>query len=337
MGKNYTQTTAALKAVTIDTAKLDAQNILIYPGEGDRNTRKNLLDVVTEKSKPLEEAISAVSQIVTDNKITVDTAIDGVKVSVNELNTTVNELNTSVDNLDTSVSELESTVETLATKNFAYTDTSNTFNAANTFNDNVSFSGSVSLPASTTGTTGIADPTPNQILTTQDNDYRYAQLKVENTFQEVNNFEKHVNFGSSVETNGTVKVNSGGVILSADGYVSFNDDGLVTTPSGAKGYPYSEGIPTVLQNGGIYNLGIITEPIDISGVYFDGDDTIIQTCEVWFEQGSTVNAITWMPDLYWIDTSNGKAPAWIAKLRYRVAIRKEIDRLIGSVSYSYSI
>jgi hypothetical protein len=337
MGKNYTQTTAALKAVTIDTAKLDAQNILIYPGEGDRNTRKNLLDVVTEKSKPLEEAISAVSQIVTDNKITVDTAIDDVKVSVNELNTTVNELNTTVDNLDTSVSELESTVETLAAKNFAYTDTSNTFNAANTFNDNVSFSGSVSLPASTTGTTGITEPTPDQILTTQDNDYRYAQLKVENTFEEVNNFEKHVNFGSSVETNGTVKVNSGGVVLSADGYVSFNDDGLVTTPSGAKGYPYSEGIPTVLSNGGVYNLGMITEPIDISGVYFDGDDTIIQTCEVWFEQGSTVNAITWMPDLHWIDTANGKAPTWIAKLRYRVAIRKEIDRLIGSLSYSYSI
>lgn len=204
------------------------------------------------------------------------------------------------------------------------------------YGENVFF-GSVSLPASTTGTTGITEPTPNQILTTQDNDYRYAQLKVENTFQEVNNFQKHVNFGSSVETNGTVKVNSGGVVLSADGYVSFNDDGLVTTPSGAKGYPYSEGIPTVLSNGGVYNLGIITEPIDISGVYFDGDDTIIQTCEVWFEQGSTVNAITWMPDLYWIDTANGKAPTWIAKLRYRVAIRKEIDRLIGSVSYSYSI
>jgi hypothetical protein len=44
-----------------------------------------------------------------------------------------------------------------------------------------------------------------------------------------------------------------------------------------------------------------------------------------------------MPDLYWIDTANGKAPTWIAKLRYRVAIRKEIDRLIGSLSYSYSI
>lgn len=165
----------------------------------------------------------------------------------------------------------------------------------------------------------------------------YARQSVENTFEEVNNFEKHVNFGSSVETNGTVKVNSGGVVLSADGYVSFNDDGLVTTPSGAKGYPYSEGIPTVLSNGGVYNLGMITEPIDISGVYFDGDDTIIQTCEVWFEQGNAVNAITWMPDLYWIDTADGKSPTWIAKLRYRVAIRKEIDRLIGSVSYSYSI
>lgn len=230
-----------------------------------------------------------------------------------------------------------------ATENCAKIDVANIFTMPNSFNSDLTvtgtstFVGQVSLPASTTGTTGITDPTPDQILTTQDNDYRYAQLKVENIFEEVNNFEKHVNFGSSVETNGAVKVNSGGVVLSADGYVSFNDDGLVTTPSGAKGYPYSEGIPTVLQNGGIYNLGIITEPIDISGVYFDGDDTIIQTCEVWFEQGSTVNAITWMPDLYWIDTSNGKAPTWIAKLRYRVAIRKEIDRLIGSVSYSYSI
>lgn len=49
MGKYYTQTTAALNAVTIDTAKLDANKILIYPGEGDRNTRKNLLEVIAEK------------------------------------------------------------------------------------------------------------------------------------------------------------------------------------------------------------------------------------------------------------------------------------------------
>ena len=49
MSKHYTQTTAALKAVTIDAAKIDAQKIMVYPGSGDKNTRKNILQVIDEK------------------------------------------------------------------------------------------------------------------------------------------------------------------------------------------------------------------------------------------------------------------------------------------------
>ena len=257
MNKDYTQSTATLKTVVHDTFLLDAQKIMIYPGEGDKTNRVDLTTLLSDNT-----AIKDLSDSFEEFVIKTDASIEEVQDLITE------------------------TTEILS--NTAKKNESNVFTSTN-------------------------------------------------TFEEVSSFEKHVNFGSSIETDGTVKVNSGDVILNANGSISFDDDGLVTTPSGAKGYPYSEGIPTILRNGGIYNLGIITEPIDISGIYFDGDDTIIQTCEVWFEQGSTVNAITWMPDLFWIDTSNGNAPTWLANLRYRVAIRKEIDRLIGSVSYSYSI
>lgn len=95
MSKYYTQTTAALKAVTIDAAKIDARNILIYSGSGDRNIRKNILQVIDEKD-------------------------DLIK---NDLST-----------LDGRVDSVESKITTIQSKKYAYTNTANTFSANNTFN-----------------------------------------------------------------------------------------------------------------------------------------------------------------------------------------------------------
>lgn len=95
MSKYYTQTTAALKAVTIDAAKIDAQNILIYSGSGDRNIRKNILQVIDEKD-----------DLIKDDLITLDGRVDLV----------------------------ESKITTIQSKKYAYTNTANTFSANNTFN-----------------------------------------------------------------------------------------------------------------------------------------------------------------------------------------------------------
>ena len=98
MSKYYTQTTAALKAVTIDAAKIDAQNILIYSGSGDKNARKNILQVIDEK----------------------DDLIKG------DLTT-----------LDGRVDSVESKITTIQSKKYAYTNTANTFSANNTFTQTI--------------------------------------------------------------------------------------------------------------------------------------------------------------------------------------------------------
>jgi hypothetical protein len=48
MAKMYTQRTAALRAVTIDSNIIDAQKLLIYPGEGDKNERINVAEKLSE-------------------------------------------------------------------------------------------------------------------------------------------------------------------------------------------------------------------------------------------------------------------------------------------------
>lgn len=44
MSREYTQKTASLQAVTVDTHILDANKILVYPGEGDRTSRIDVAD-----------------------------------------------------------------------------------------------------------------------------------------------------------------------------------------------------------------------------------------------------------------------------------------------------
>lgn len=107
MSKAYTEQTAALKTVTHDTTVLDSQKILVYPGEGARSERKDILAIINEKDDLIKDEVSA--------------------------------LDTRLDDAEADIDELVADVATLESKNYAYTDTANTFNGANTFNYRADF------------------------------------------------------------------------------------------------------------------------------------------------------------------------------------------------------
>lgn len=91
MSKYYTQTTAALKTVTIDTNKIDAQNIFIHPGgEEPKSTRENIIDIIDDVRDIAEyvantKYLDARGENTTDldvwgSRITVETNEEGIKV-----------------------------------------------------------------------------------------------------------------------------------------------------------------------------------------------------------------------------------------------------------------
>ena len=68
MSKNYTQSTASLQAVTVDTHILDANKILIYPGTGERSERTNILEIIKNNvPEDLEARIETIEDIVSGN------------------------------------------------------------------------------------------------------------------------------------------------------------------------------------------------------------------------------------------------------------------------------
>lgn len=65
MSKEYTQKTAALNAVTVDTHILDANKILLYPGTGERSDRVNILDIIkSESGDKVDISVDNVNNIV---------------------------------------------------------------------------------------------------------------------------------------------------------------------------------------------------------------------------------------------------------------------------------
>lgn len=101
MSKAYTEQTAALKTVTHDTTVLNSQKILVYPGEGARSQRKDILTIISEKDDLVKNEVSA--------------------------------LDTRLDDAEADIDELVADVAALESKNYAYTDTPNTFSEENTF------------------------------------------------------------------------------------------------------------------------------------------------------------------------------------------------------------
>ena len=105
MSKAYTEQTATLKTVTHDTTVLDSQKILVYPGEGARSERKDILAIINENDDLIKNEVSA--------------------------------LDTRLDDAEADIDELVADVAALESKNYAYTDTPNTFSEENTFEKTV--------------------------------------------------------------------------------------------------------------------------------------------------------------------------------------------------------
>lgn len=172
-----------------------------------------------------------------------------------------------------------------------------------------------------------------ELITNKDD---YARQSQTNTFTDTNTFKKTIDADGGLESQGDVIVKDGNIIVDKNASITFVDEGEIQITKVASGYIYQTGIPSELDNGKVFDLGVIDSDKDLSSIAFCGDDTIIQTCEIWFHMGETVYSITWPSNTWWIDSATGVSPTWAANMRYRIAFRKEIDTIVASLSYSYT-
>lgn len=310
MGKNYTQSTASLKTITHDTFVLDARKIMIYPGSGDKMVRVNLIDSI----KDAESKIASVSS---------------------DLSEVANNVTTLETSTNSSISAINTTLETTAKTNVA-----NTFTAVNTFNSTATIKGAATFNSTITKSTTSSDPSSlatTQVLNKAENNKLYPQLTADNTLTGFNTFEQMVTTESGLQSEGDVVVSSGNVYVNKNATITFLDDGEVTISNGASGYLYEMGIPEILDNGRIYDLGTITQETDLSSVVFNGDDTIVQTCEIWFTTGDIPYNIIWPIGTIWIDYEDGSMPSLYSNMKYRISVRNEITDIVASISYTYPV
>lgn len=148
----------------------------------------------------------------------------------------------------------------------------------------------------------------------------YAYTDAENVFSSANTFEAPIYTNNIIVDNGAIE---------------FADDGEVILSNGASGWPYTIFMPDKFENGKIYDLGLLTSDVDLSSVVFDGDDTIVQTAEIWFTLGDTIHNIIWPANVIWIDTIDGTMPPLTDNLNYRLSIRKEVKYIVASISYTF--
>lgn len=109
--------------------------------------------------------------------------------------------------------------------------------------------------------------------------------------------------------------------------------------SGFPGQPYFFDIPTEMMCDVVYDLGVLTEDKDLSNIKFASISTHVQTCEIWFETGTTAYNVVWPTDAIWIDEINYAQPGRPRiNTAYRYAVRCEPSgKLIISKSYSYPV
>jgi len=169
----------------------------------------------------------------------------------------------------------------------------------------------------------------------RENGQSVATKEGKNIFTNVNTFNTDTVFNNDISANANVIIDNGNIIINKAGTISFLDDGEIEVSSSASGILYLPGIPQILDNNRVYDVGEITEDTDLSGMEFRGGDVVIQTCEIWFTTGATLYNITWPEEVYWIDTTNAKAPTWVVNMNYRIALRKEINKWVASISYCY--
>ena len=165
----------------------------------------------------------------------------------------------------------------------------------------------------------------------------YAKKSAENTFTKTNTFQQNTKFNNGIEADNGMKVKSGNVYISKGASISFLDDGEVTITNGASGYPYQNEMPEFLDNGRVYDFGVLNDDLDLRDLSFNGDNTIIQTCEIWFTTATDVKSILWSDSVYWIDYDDGLMPTLLPNMKYRICVRKEIDDIVASISYTYPV
>ena len=240
---------------------------------------------------------------------------------------------------DSFVSSTNSSISTINTTlgNTAKINAANTFTAANTFNSTATIKGAATFNSTITKSTTTSSPTNTSVLNKGENDKLYPQLTADNTLTGYNTFEQKIEAGGGLESDGSVVVKSGNVYVNKNSSITFLDDGEVTINNGASGYLYERGIPEVLDNGRVYDLGVITQDTDLSSVIFNGDDTIIQTCEIWFTTADISYNITWPEGTIWIDYEDGSMPSLYSNMKYRISVRNEITDIVASISYTYPV
>ena len=111
------------------------------------------------------------------------------------------------------------------------------------------------------------------------------------------------------------------------------------TSSGLTGQIYTVDTPSTLMCDVVYDLGVLNEDKDLSGISFVADSTRIQTCEIWMETGDTGYTVTWPADSIWPDEAAGIAMETLAaNTTYRFVVRQEPSgKLIINCAYYYSV
>lgn len=98
-------------------------------------------------------------------------------------------------------------------------------------------------------------------------------------------------------------------------------------------------ISGALISGHIYDLGMLAQNQDLSGLTFDTLNGYVQTCEIWMEAGDTGYTVTWPADSIWPDEAAGIAMETLAaNTTYRFVVRQEPSgKLIINCAYYYSV
>lgn len=399
MSKSYTFKTAAFKTTTADARKLNAQEILIYPGDGDASSRINILELIKNNSggsgdvnlDDIENSIFSVSQIVADHvddttlhisqeildniedyntnkssfltKVVADTYYAPTSISSTISSHTGNSslhLNsTQIADLATfNTNKNNYLLKSVADSTYATTASLSNYVLQSSLTSTLSsyvlqssLSETLSLYTTTSAlntalrnyvkTSTLASyPTTATLESTLSNYVKtstlnttlsgYASKTAANTFTETNTFNKSIAAAAGLVSNSDIFV-SGGIL-------TFEDvtDGTVTTRTGATGYQYVTGMPTAFNNGMCYDIGAISNTTDFSTVSFNGNEHIIQTCEIWFTTPATPPTThKWPSGTYWIDSSNGAAPILLGSKNYRIVLRREPSKILASVAYMY--
>lgn len=138
----------------------------------------------------------------------------------------------------------------------------------------------------------------------------------------------------------TPVINTNNIVVDGSGMIIFTDDvtGTIIDSENpvATGYRYTNVFPITFNNGFCYDIGVISDSTDLSGVTFSAHGRLIQTCELWFRTPSTAPTThKWPKNTYWIDNATGAAPTLLASKNYRIVLRQEPTKIIASIAYMY--